>query len=156
MILGQRAHLELHIDYEEYLPESYEEIAELLDKWGLSKSPQEVGWALAIDPARRIKTFVEVSRGTAQGMDIHIPTVLQAVLMSGSDRWAYVHNHPSGDPTPSAADIDLMEILREASDYCGLYLEDGIIVTGDPRRWASMMIDGCYRPKKYPGVVDAA
>ena len=139
------------------MPESYEEIAEMMDHWGLSKSPQEVGWVLATDPDRRIRTLVEVSRGSVQGMDVHIPSVLQAVLLSGSDRWAYIHNHPSGNPAASAVDLDLMETLREASELCGLYLEDGLVLTSDPNRFSSLLLEGTYTPRPYPGVVvDAA
>ena len=43
-----------------------------------------------------------------------------------------VHNHPSGDPTPSRADMDFTERVRRAGDILGIPLIDHIII-GDHR-----------------------
>ena len=43
-----------------------------------------------------------------------------------------VHNHPSGDPTPSRADILLTKRLKEAGDLVGITLIDHIVI-GDRR-----------------------
>ena len=39
-----------------------------------------------------------------------------------------VHNHPSGDPTPSRADIEMTRELKAAADIFGIRLHDHIIV----------------------------
>ncbi len=51
-----------------------------------------------------------------------------------------VHNHPSGDPTPSKADINLTYRVREAGDMLGIPLRDHIIVGGGHYR--SLRADG--------------
>jgi DNA repair protein RadC len=40
-----------------------------------------------------------------------------------------VHNHPSGDPKPSRADIDMTRKVKEAADAVGLVLHDHVIVS---------------------------
>ena len=149
MILGQRAHLELKIDYEEWLPSEFDDINRMLHRWGLANEPQEVGWVLAADADRRIRCLLEVARGTHRSLEVHIPSMLAGILTTGADRWAFIHNHPSGDPTPSGADLAMMEHFREISALCGIYLEDGIIVTTDVERSHSMLISGDYTPKVY-------
>ncbi len=46
-----------------------------------------------------------------------------------------VHNHPSGDPTPSRADIDMTREVAEAGKALGITLHDHLIIGG--RRHAS-------------------
>jgi proteasome lid subunit RPN8/RPN11 len=45
-----------------------------------------------------------------------------------SDRSVLIHNHPSGDPTPSAADIDMTRRLIEAGDKLSIKVHDHIII----------------------------
>ena len=40
-----------------------------------------------------------------------------------------VHNHPSGDPTPSQADIDMTEEVKEAGEKLGIALHDHVIIS---------------------------
>ncbi len=39
-----------------------------------------------------------------------------------------VHNHPSGDPTPSQADIDVTEQIRQAGEVLGITLHDHLVI----------------------------
>ena len=40
-----------------------------------------------------------------------------------------VHNHPSGDPTPSRADIEMTREVREAAEKLGIALHDHVIIS---------------------------
>jgi len=50
------------------------------------------------------------------------------------------HNHPSGDPTPSAADVEVTVRLQEAACVVGVDLVDHIVVAGP--RWRSLRGEG--------------
>ena len=50
----------------------------------------------------------------------------------GAPKIILVHNHPSGDPTPSKADIDFTKRLEQASSIVGIELLDHIII-GDSK-----------------------
>jgi DNA repair protein RadC len=42
-----------------------------------------------------------------------------------------VHNHPSGDPTPSPEDIEFTERMARAADIVGTPLVDHVVIAGD-------------------------
>lgn len=70
----------------------------------------------------------EQGRGTVD----HVPVYPREVLRRGLDLDAsaliLVHNHPSGDPTPSAQDIALTERIRDGADSLSLVLHDHLII----------------------------
>lgn len=53
------------------------------------------------------------------------------------------HNHPSGDPSPSAEDILLTRRVAEAGEVVGIRLVDHLIL-GDEGRWVSLKNRGCW------------
>ena len=55
-----------------------------------------------------------------------------------------VHNHPSGDPTPSAEDLRFTERVAEAAELLGTPLVDHLILAGD--RYRSLLDDGFFTP----------
>ena len=55
-------------------------------------------------------------------------TVFREALKAGAEEIIVAHNHPSGDPTPSRADITTTAKLREAGDLLGVPILDHIIL----------------------------
>jgi len=66
--------------------------------------------------------------------------VFRAVIAEAAAGVILVHNHPSGDPTPSAEDRNVTSQLVAAGRLLDLPVSDHIIVTGD--RWLSMASAG--------------
>ncbi|MEM6727725.1 MAG: DNA repair protein RadC [Pseudomonadota bacterium] len=68
----------------------------------------------------------------AQGTVDHVPVypreVVKRALALDASALILVHNHPSGDPTPSEADINMTHRIEEAAGALGLLLHDHIIV----------------------------
>ena len=54
----------------------------------------------------------------------------------------FVHNHPSGDPTPSKEDIEITRRLREVGDVMGVRVLDHIII--GKGRYVSFVDDGYW------------
>jgi DNA repair protein RadC len=54
--------------------------------------------------------------------------VVKRALEVNASALILVHNHPSGDPTPSDADIDMTTRVREAAEALGLVLHDHLII----------------------------
>ena len=149
-ILKERyAQLELTIIKEEFWSAKPRNEVQLLFDWGLSKSPQEVGYVIAFDGMRNIRTVVEVARGNAGQLDVHIPTVLRAALLCGADRFTFVHTHPSGSAVPSPSDTEVTATLSKAAAAVGLTLEDHLIVTPKLSDYFSYSAEGMYRPPAY-------
>ncbi len=89
-------------------------------------------WVLALNRKNRLLKFAEVTSGTATGSLAHPREVFREAIRRGAAAIICAHNHPSGDPTPSRADIRTTRQLREAAQTIGIDLLDHIIV-GDPR-----------------------
>lgn len=123
------ARLNLEIIKAEQIPDGSRSVAKLLQDWGLGKQPQECMWVIAYDNIGTIRTVIEVARGTHTSLEVHIPSVLTAVLATGSGVFTTAHNHPQpGNVTPSQADYKMNQALMDAANACGLVYEEHLIV----------------------------
>jgi len=57
--------------------------------------------------------------------------VIKRALELNASALIMVHNHPSGDPTPSAGDIEMTEKVKEAAENLGIALHDHLVIGGD-------------------------
>ena len=67
-------------------------------------------------------------RGTVDYTPIYPRQVLKRALELNATALILVHNHPSGDPTPSKQDIDLTKEVRDSAEKLGISLHDHIII----------------------------
>lgn len=67
-------------------------------------------------------------RGTVDHTPVYIREVVKRALELSSSAIILVHNHPSGDPTPSRADIDMTRQIVDAAKPLGIVVHDHIIV----------------------------
>lgn len=85
---------------------------------------------LLLDARHRLKTRILVSRGTLNSSPVHPREVFGPALRMGAAAVIVVHNHPSGDPEPSACDIDVTHRLTSAGRLVGVPLLDHVIWAG--------------------------
>lgn len=69
------------------------------------------------------------SEGTVDHTPVYPREVIKRALDLGASAMILVHNHPSGDPTPSQADIEITRELQAAGDKLGIKLHDHVIVS---------------------------
>jgi len=69
-----------------------------------------------------------VSRGTANSTLVHAREVFKAAILGGATGVVVGHNHPSGDPMPSQADIHITKKLRQAGELLEIPIRDHVIV----------------------------
>lgn len=117
----------------------------LLADWGLSTSSQEALWVIAYDSVNQVRSIEEIAKGGYHELNIAIAPILTSVLLSGTDRFKLAHNHPSGDISPTMADLNLTHIVMEAANLTGLYFEDHVIV-GPSGQSYSMVENGLITP----------
>jgi DNA repair protein RadC len=89
---------------------------------------QEVFLLLTLNNKNRITREVEVSRGTLNASIVHPRDVFKAALREAAGAVIFVHNHPSGDPAPSAEDRALTRRLAEAGKLLGITVLDHVII----------------------------
>jgi DNA repair protein RadC len=70
----------------------------------------------------------EQARGTVDHVPVYPREVAKRALEVNASALILVHNHPSGDPTPSGADIDMTNQIAAACDALGLTLHDHLII----------------------------
>ncbi len=85
-------------------------------------------WVLCLDRKNRLICREEVTKGTATNCLVHSREVFRKAIKVSATAIIAVHNHPSGDPAPSRADIQVTRQLREAAKVIGIELADHIIV----------------------------
>ncbi len=85
-------------------------------------------WVLCLNRRNRLIKLVEVSSGSATSCHAHPREVFRAAIRAGATGVVCVHNHPSGDPAPSAADIQVTRQLREAAKTVDIELVDHVII----------------------------
>ena len=83
---------------------------------------------LALDGKGRVLALEEVSVGTLTASLVHPREVLKMLVLLNAASFVVVHNHPSGDPTPSPEDVSLTSRLRAASDLLGIRLLDHVVL----------------------------
>jgi DNA repair protein RadC len=69
-----------------------------------------------------------VTVGTATSALAHPREVFRAAILASAAAIVCVHNHPSGDPGPSAADLSITKLLQEASKTVEIDLLDHVII----------------------------
>lgn len=125
-------------------------MAKILRDWGCDMEPQECLWVVTWDTVRMVRDVVEVARGEIKQVNVHLPTLLAAVLTSGCERFAIAHNHPSGATFPTESDVILTHNVMDAANACGLYFEEHVIVGPDPRTpHYSFVANGMLLPHPY-------
>ena len=95
----------------------------------LAQLPHEELWVLALDGRSRLRSAQCVARGGLHGLGARPADPLRAALRADASAMVLVHNHPSGDPTPSAEDVAFTRAVAIASQAIGLPLVDHVIVS---------------------------
>ncbi len=85
-------------------------------------------WVLCLDRKNRLLRQVEATSGTATSSLVHPREVYREAIRLSATAVIAVHNHPSGDPAPSRADIQVTRQLREAATVVGIDFHDHIIL----------------------------
>ncbi|GAB6053538.1 DNA repair protein RadC [Magnetospira thiophila] len=71
----------------------------------------------------------EQQRGTVDHTPVYPREVVKRALDLGATAIILVHNHPSGDPTPSRGDIEMTKDIKEAARLLGIVLHDHVIIS---------------------------
>jgi len=108
----------------------------------LGSEKREHFYAVLLDNKHRKIKDVAVSQGSLTASIVHPRDVFAPVVRESAAAVVFVHNHPSGDPTPSKEDIEITRRLREVGDIMGVRVLDHIVV-GDGR-YVSFVDDGYW------------
>lgn len=88
----------------------------------------EVCGLLLLSSSRHLTAYHELSRGTLDSTAVHPREVFKTALLANAAAVIVGHNHPSGDPSPSADDIALTRRLTQAGNIIGIPLLDHLVI----------------------------
>lgn len=88
-------------------------------------------WALFLNDSNYVTGSYRLTSGGGRSTVIDIRQILKKALDKMASGLILLHNHPSGNPTPSKADIEQTDILHKACRSCGIDLTDHIIICDD-------------------------
>jgi len=91
-------------------------------------SRKEYFLILLLDGKNRIIRRVQISEGSLNQSIVHPREVFNPAVKESAAAVILVHNHPTGDPSPSSEDIAVTRRLREAGEIMGIKVLDHIIV----------------------------
>lgn len=92
---------------------------------------QETFVMLILNSRNQVMKEVEVSKGSLNSCTVHPREVFKEAIRESGSGVIFIHNHPSGDSSPSRADIMLTERLKKSGEILGIRVLDHIIVGED-------------------------
>lgn len=95
----------------------------------LRDAVQEEFWILLLNQACRIIKHIRISTGGIDGTYADVRSILREALIHRATQMALIHNHPSGNTSPSTSDKNLTYKIRESSSIMNITLVDHLIIT---------------------------
>ncbi len=129
----------------------FETVGEAVKQRCLKKRPCLGSWSLVLEYLRSALAFKEVEHfrvllldkrnqlisdehmgtGTVDHVPVYVREVLKRALALNACAMILVHNHPSGDPAPSSADVQMTKQIMDAAKTFGISVHDHIVVGRD-------------------------
>lgn len=91
-------------------------------------SKKENFLAILLDSKNKVIREVDISTGSLTASIVHPRELFNPAIKESAAAMILIHNHPSGDPTPSREDIELTKRLRDAGELLGIKVLDHIII----------------------------
>jgi len=97
----------------------------------LTALPREVFHVLFLDRRNQLIADERMGSGTVDHAPVYPREVVRRALELSASALLLAHNHPSGDPQPSGADIEMTRKVVEAARALGIVVHDHLVVAGD-------------------------
>jgi DNA repair protein RadC len=115
------------LQYESPVLDNPQNVVRLLREQNLLKSVETLS-VILLNARHKLIRIEEISDGTLDMILVHPREVFRAAIAANAAGIVLVHNHPSGDPTPSAADIQVTRDLIRAGQLLKIEVIDHVII----------------------------
>lgn len=106
---------------------SSKDVADLLME-ELKYEKNEIVKILILNTKNRVQKIVDISIGNTSSAHVEPKRIFEEILKTGMSSFILVHNHPSGDVTPSMKDIKTTKDIKNGAELLGLKLLDHVII----------------------------
>jgi DNA repair protein RadC len=103
------------------------DVAEMV-QYEMSALEQEELRVMLLDTRNKVQHIETVYQGSVNSSQVRIAELFRAAIRRNATNLIVIHNHPSGDPTPSPDDIAITRAIQQAGDLLDIKLLDHIIV----------------------------
>ena len=97
----------------------------------LKNLKKEIVKIVLLDPKLQYIKDLTISEGSLNASIVHPREVMIPAIRESAASFALIHNHPSGDPTPSQQDFEITHRLNKTGKIVGIYMVDHIIIGGN-------------------------
>ena len=97
----------------------------------ISLLPQETVFLLCLNNKNQVVSYSEIAKGGINYCNMDLKIIFETVLLANANKFILVHNHPSGDPSPSRQDIEITELLQKACEIMQIELVDSLIIASN-------------------------
>lgn len=124
----------LNLVFSKYIPEiennftNSEKVYQLCRTMEWDTYSEEHVFLLSFDMKFRLKAFFEIGIGNNDTCPVDRRGIAQKILLSNAAKMIMVHNHPSGDPTPSKEDLNVSNELKKLGELLDIPFVDSIIL----------------------------
>lgn len=94
----------------------------------LHEQSEEYLYMLCLNTKLQMTSVFEISHGNVNSSIFSTREILQKALLANAVSIIMMHNHPSGDPTPSREDIEVTKRLKEAGHIVGIDVLDHLVI----------------------------
>jgi DNA repair protein RadC len=107
---------------------AYEHLKRILAKQDKFDQDKEHFFVIILNARNRVKVIELISVGTLNASLVHPREVFRLAIHRGASSIIIAHNHPSGNPEPSAVDLEVTHRLVQAGKLIGIEVVDHIII----------------------------
>ena len=124
----------LDLVFSKYIPEiennftNSEKVYQLCRTMEWDTYSEEHVFLLSFNMKFRLKAFFEIGIGNNDTCLVDRRGIAQKILLSNAAKMIMIHNHPSGDPTPSKEDLNVSNELKKLGELLGIPFVDSIIL----------------------------
>jgi DNA repair protein RadC len=102
-----------------------------LVKFEMSALEQEELWVMLLDTRNRVMDTVTIYRGSLNSSQVRVGELFKAAIRRNAASIIIIHNHPSGDPTPSPDDLAVTRAIVQAGKLLDVSVLDHLVIGGD-------------------------
>lgn len=133
--LGRRIQAEKHIEPPRI--SSPEDVADLV-QYEMSALEQEEMRVLLLNTRNQVMRQIKKYRGSINSSQVRVAEIFTEAIRDGASSLILIHNHPSGDPSPSPEDIAVTRQIIEAGKLLDIEVLDHLIIGRGPDRYVSL------------------
>jgi DNA repair protein RadC len=110
--------------------------AAALVAYDMSSQEQEILSVILLDTRNQLIDIVEVYKGSVNSSQVHVGELFKHAIRRNAAAMIVVHNHPSGDPTPSPDDVAVTRSMVQAGKLLDVDVLDHMVI--GQGKWVSM------------------